>query len=54
MNLKYGQNSKTGLIETAADYLRQGPRAGGDTQANEFSKDQEAKKLIGWIQSSKR
>ena len=54
MTLKYelqsiisgaGRDSKANLIEAAAYYLRQSEEAGGDTQANEFSKDQEAKKL---------
>jgi hypothetical protein len=51
MNLKYelqsiisgaGRDSKANLIEAAAYYLRQSEEAGGDTQGNEFSKDQEA------------
>jgi len=50
MNLKYelqsiisgtGRDSKGNLIEAAAYYIRQSEEAGGDTQANEFSKDQE-------------
>lgn len=41
-----GRGSKTNLIEAAADYLRQSQKAGGDSKANEFSKDQETKKLI--------
>lgn len=50
MTLKYelqiiisgaGRDSKANLIEAAAHYLRQSEEAGGDTQANEFSKDQD-------------
>ena len=61
MTLKYelqsiisgaGRDSKANPIEAAAYYLRQSEEAGGDTQANEFSKDQEAKKLKDWIQTS--
>src|SRR5258707_9822396 len=61
MTLKYelqsiisgaGRDSKANPIEAAAYYLRQSEEAGGDTQANEFSKDQEAKELTDWIQTS--
>lgn len=61
MKLKYelqsiisgtGRDSKTNLIEAAADYLRQSQKAGRGAEAHEFSKDQEAKKLIDWIERS--
>ena len=58
MNLKYelqniisgvGQNSKRNLIEAAAYQLGQGKETDGDTQAVELTKDQEAARLVGWI-----
>lgn len=47
-----GRNSKANLIEAAAYHLGQSKKAGGDAQANEFTKDQEAKELRNWIQAS--
>jgi len=62
MNLKYelqsiisgiGQDSKGNPIEAAAYILRKSKEAGGNTQANEFTKDQEGAQLIRWIEESK-
>ena len=61
MNLKYelqsiisgiGQNSKRNLIEAAAYQLGQGKETDGDTQAVELTKDQEAARLINWVNES--
>jgi len=61
MNLKYelqsiisgaGRDSKANPIEAAAYYLGESQEAGRNPQTNEFSKDQEAAKLIQWIDAS--
>lgn len=43
-----GENAEENLIQAAANYLRAGEEAGRSVEANEFSKDEEAKKLIEW------
>lgn len=43
-----GQNAEENLIHAAANYLRASKEAGRSVEANEFSKDEEAKKLIEW------
>ncbi len=43
-----GENAEENLIKAAANYLRAGKEAGRSVEANEFSKDEEAKKLIEW------
>lgn len=46
-----GDNAGKDLIQTAADYLRKSKKAGGKSEKSEFfSKEQEAKELIAWIQ----
>ena len=61
MSLKYGlqsiisgvgKNSKGDLIEAAAYQLRKSKEASGVSQANKFTKDQEATQLIRWIDES--
>ncbi len=39
----------TDSIQAAAHYLRESKKTGRDAQESEFSKEQEAKKLIDWI-----
>ncbi|MBX2901722.1 MAG: hypothetical protein KF775_18880 [Cyclobacteriaceae bacterium] len=62
MNLKYelyhiisgiSKNSARDLIEAAAYYLRESKKAGRDVETIEFTKDQEAARLIEWIDKSK-
>lgn len=61
MNLKYelyriisgiGKDSTGDLIKTAAHHLRESKEAGGNVEAIEFTKDQEAARLIEWIDQS--
>ncbi len=47
-----GRNPARNLIETAACYLGEGQKTGGGTAANKFTKEQEAAKLIDWIEAS--
>jgi hypothetical protein len=44
-----GKETEGNLIQTAAHYLRKSKEAGGTAQANEFTKEQEAERLIDWI-----
>ncbi|GHN03000.1 hypothetical protein WSM22_44890 [Cytophagales bacterium WSM2-2] len=62
MNLKYelqtiisraGQNSKGNLIEAATYHLGKSKETGRNTQADEFTKNQEAEKLTAWIHEAK-
>jgi hypothetical protein len=61
MELKYelkriisgiGKNSTRNLIESAAYYLRESKEASREIKTDEFTKDQEATKLIHWIDQS--
>lgn len=58
MNLKHelqniisgiGNHSAEDIIKAAAHYIRESKKTSGDTEKSEFSKEQEAKKLIEWI-----
>lgn len=58
MNLKYelqnvisgiGDPSAENLIQTAAHYLRESQKAGGNIEKTKFTKEQETEKLIAWI-----
>lgn len=60
MNLKHelqsiisgiGDYSAENIIKAAAHYIRESQKASGDTEKSKFSKEQEAKKLIEWIDS---
>ena len=61
MNLKYelqriisgvSENPEGNIIKSAADFLRKSKEAGGNAQTNEFTKSQEAARLVGWIEDS--
>ena len=60
MNLKHelqsiisgiGNHSATDFIKAAAYYIRESQKTSGNTEKSEFSKKQEAKKLIRWIET---
>ena len=60
MNLKHelqsiisgiGDHSAEDIIKAAAHHIRESQKTSGDTEKSEFSKEQEAKKLIEWIES---
>lgn len=62
MNLKYelqsiisgiGNHSAKDFIKAAAYYIRESKKASGTTQEFKFTKKQEAKKLIKWIETEK-
>ena len=44
-----GHYATTDFIQAAAHHLREGKKAGRNAQKSEFSKEQETKKLIDWI-----
>ena len=48
-----GSNGKTGIIKTAASYLRASQKASGKIIINEFTKEQEAAELIQFINTQK-
>ena len=61
MNLKYelqriisgvSENPEGNIIKSAADFLRKSKEAGGNAETNEFTKSQEAARLVGWIEDS--
>jgi hypothetical protein len=60
MNLKHelqsiisgiGDHSAEDLIKAAAHYIRESQKTSGNSEKSEFSKKQEAKKLIEWIET---
>ena len=60
MNLKHelqsiisgiGDHSATDFIKAAAHYIRESQKTSGNTEKFEFTKKQEAKKLIEWIET---
>jgi hypothetical protein len=60
MNLKHelqsiisgiGDHSAEDLIKAAAHYIRESQKTSGNPEKSEFSKKQEAKKLIEWIET---
>ncbi len=61
MNLRYelqriisgvGKNSEGSVIKAAAYHLGKSKEASGNSQENEFTKGQETKELISWIEES--
>jgi len=59
MNLKYelqriisgvSENPEGNIIKSAADFLRKSKEAGGNAETNEFTKSQEAARLVDWIE----
>ncbi len=44
-----GENAEGNLIKAAANHLRESKKAGGSVEAIEFTKDEEAKRLIHWV-----
>jgi len=46
-----GNHSATDFIKAAAYYIRESQKTSGNTEKSEFSKKQEAKKLIRWIET---
>ncbi len=62
MGLKYelqriisgvGKNSEGSVIKAAAYHLGKSKETSGKSQENEFTKRQETKELISWIEESK-
>lgn len=60
MNLKHelqsiisgiGDHSAKDFIKAAAHYIRESQKTSGNSEKSEFSKKQEAKKLIEWIET---
>ena len=47
-----GKSAKGNLIAAAANYLRKSKEASGDVEAIEFTKDEEAARLIEWTEKS--
>ena len=44
------ENPEGNIIKSAADFLRKSKEAGGNAETNEFTKSQEAARLVDWIE----